>query len=503
MSVIINSIGLRGMNGYVVKVEVKVVNGVSSFRIVGLPDLSVKESKQRVLATLLSRENALLLEKKIIINLSPAEQKKNGPFFDLAIAIGIVLEMNLYPIEIPKDTAFLGSLSLDGSIQPIEGILPALLAAKNLGIKQILCPYHPCLHGLEINGVELIFVATFEETIQFLLRKKIPRLSGVTPLGQLEEESVDHHQLSFSHIIGHAHAKRALEIAAAGGHNVLMFGPPGCGKSLLAEHFPSILPPLTSEQQLEVLSLYQLASATKPSLKTPPFRQPHHSSSAVSLIGGGSNPKPGEISLAHNGVLFLDEMAEFTKKSLDMLRQPLEGGKITISRALSTVTYPARFILIAALNPCPCGFRNSSNRFCMCSPKQILAYRRKISGPITDRIDILLPLKSVDLEKEMKVAQECTKSIKKRVIAARERQKERYGISALNSYISSETLLKSSPISKKQERDLQKLAIKYHLSTRSQIKILRIARTISDLEGDMQISNHSIEEALQRKHTEL
>jgi magnesium chelatase family protein len=509
MSVIVKSIGLRGMSGYIVKVEVKVINGFSSFTIVGLPDLSVKEAKQRVMATLLSLENVHLLEKKIIINLSPAEQKKNGPFFDLAIAIGIVIEMELFPIEMAEDTAFLGALSLDGTVQPIEGVLPALLAAKHLGLKRIVCPYHPSLQGLEIDGINIIYVSTFEETIQFLLNGEIPiKKSLPTTFGLLAGLTYDEQQfqkLNFSNIIGHTFAKRALEIAAAGGHNVLMFGPPGCGKSLLAENFPSILPPLTSEQQLEVLSLYQLAaaSASKPPLNSPPFRQPHHSSSAVSLIGGGSNPKPGEVSLAHNGVLFLDEMAEFTKKALDMLRQPIESGKITISRALSTVTYPARFILIAALNPCPCGFRHSSNRFCLCSPKQILAYRRKISGPIMDRLDIILYLKSVEMEKENRVPRESSETIKKRVIKARDRQFIRYGNSSLNSYVASEKLLTTSAINYKQKRTLQKLAMTHHLSTRVQMKIIRVARTISDLQGEESISNQAIEEAIALRQAEL
>jgi magnesium chelatase family protein len=253
-----------------------------------------------------------------------------------------------------------------------------------------------------------------------------------------------------------------------------------------------------------VLSLYQLAAVSaEPTSTTPPFRQPHHSSSAVSLIGGGSNPKPGEISLAHNGVLFLDEMAEFTKKALDMLRQPLESGKITISRALSTVSYPARFILIAALNPCPCGFRHSINQFCLCTPKQILTYRRKISGPILDRLDIFLQMKSVDLEKDRSKTRETSNCIKKRVIEARERQFKRYGHHALNSYITSEKLLETSPISKNQERDLQKFAMNHHLGTRAQIKILRVARTISDLANENNITNQSIQEAIQLRLTEF
>jgi magnesium chelatase family protein len=504
MSVIVNSIGLRGMEGYIVKVEVKVINGMSSFTIVGLPDLSVKESKQRVMATLMSLPNVHLLEKKILVNLSPTEHKKNGPFFDLAMAIGVVMEMEIFPLIIPDNVAFLGSLSLDGTVQPIEGILPALIAAKHIGIKSVICPFHPSIIDVEIDGVNIIYVSKFEEVIQLLSNGELPRGRIIHDdlVHFVEDEPV---ALNFSTILGHVYAKRALEIAAAGGHNVLMFGPPGCGKSLLAENSPSILPPLSPEQQLEVLSLYQLAAASNiisRSVKTPPFRQPHHSSSAVSLIGGGSHPKPGEISLAHHGVLFLDEMAEFTKKALDMLRQPIESGKITISRALSTVTYPARFILIAALNPCPCGYLNSNKKFCICSPKQILAYRRKLSGPILDRMDIILQIKSIDFEKEDQQSIESSEVIKKRVIHARERQYDRYGSTELNAFVPSEKLLASSTITDSQKRHLQRISIDHNLSTRAQMKIIRVARTIADLNGEHTVTNQAIQEALTLREPE-
>ncbi|WP_369810608.1 YifB family Mg chelatase-like AAA ATPase [Guptibacillus hwajinpoensis] len=305
-----------------------------------------------------------------------------------------------------------------------------------------------------------------------------------------------HFQRNFNQVIGHDFAKRALEIAASGEHYLLMDGPPGCGKSLLAETFPSILPPLSKEAQLEKISVYQLAGAPYDSLTLPSYRHPHHSASSVSIIGGGTNPKPGEVSLAHRGVLFLDELGEFSKKTLDMLRQPMENEKVTISRVHSIVTYPAKFIFIAAMNPCPCGYWGSSNHYCTCSEKQIRAYKSRVSGPILDRIDILLSLKPVNLKEHKFSGIESSEEVKKRVIAARERQYARYGKEVCNGSVSFEQLSSSSPLTRLQQQNLQSLSSAQGFSNRVQIKIIRLARTIADLKGDDIISNEAIEEAL-------
>lgn len=495
MATVVTSIGLKGLAGYRVFVEVQLIPGMGGTSIIGLPDASVKEAKDRVLTALYANK-CLVHNKKLVINLPPAEQRKNSPVFDLAMAIGIMKEAGEIQSSIPDDTAFLGLLSLDGTIKSVDGMLPAIIAAKKENIKILYLPKveHFSLQFLE--GIELRFVETLRQVIESLSGRLtgIPSfsLSDINPT----EDILPTYDKDFSLVFGHQQAKRALEIAAAGGHNLLMIGPPGCGKSLLAETFPSILPTLKSEKRIEVMSIYQLAGVEKENFFTPPFREPHHSSSAVSLVGGGSNPKPGEVSLAHLGVLFLDEMAEFPRKVLDMLRQPMEAGTITISRAASTVTYPARFLMLGAMNPCPCGYLGSKDYYCTCTPKQINAYNNRVSGPIKDRMDILLKLKVVSLDSEVVENNETSKVIRERVIAAREIQFKRYGDETTNATVADKKLLACSKLNDVQEKMLQGRTSKYNWSTRVQMKILRLARTISDLEGKEGITNEAIWEAV-------
>jgi magnesium chelatase family protein len=374
----VNSIGLKGLDGYLVQVEVQVKQGLESMVVVGLPDASVKESKQRVSAALHSI-GCPLAEKRVLINLSPAEQRKNGPLFDLAIAIGVLKSGGFLGHSIPEDAGFIGALSLDGSILPVEGMIAAILAARNLKLKTLFLPVDLSIPEVNINGLKLIHIKTLTDVIGVLAGRELP------PYHHSKEDCQEEwlHERNLNQIIGHEGAKRALEIAASGEHHVLMDGPPGCGKSLLAEAFPSILPALSKEAQLEKITLYQLAGTSSGPLSLPPYRHPHHSASSVSIIGGGSYPRPGEVSLAHHGTLFLDELGEFPRKTLDM--QPLENKKVTISRVHSTVTYPAKFIFMAAMNPCPCGFYGSSRHYCICTAKQIKAYKNRVSGPILDR----------------------------------------------------------------------------------------------------------------------
>ncbi|KUP05308.1 magnesium chelatase [Bacillus coahuilensis m2-6] len=491
MSVKVMSIGLKGLEGYIIQVEVQVTEALESIVIVGLPDASVKESKERVSAALYSL-GFPLVDKKVIINLSPAEQKKNGPLFDLPIAIGILRGVQFIKKDIPSFYGFIGALSLDGAIVPVEGMIAAILAAKKLKLKRLFLPYDPALPKLEMEGLELVYVQCIQDVTSILSGQPIfPLVEQPIVL----EETVSSKR-DFNQIIGHSFAKRALEIAASGEHYLLMDGPPGCGKSLLAETFPSILPPLSKEAQLEKLSLYQLAGAPYSSLVQPPYRHPHHSASAVSIIGGGTNPKPGEVSLAHHGVLFLDELGEFSKKTLDMLRQPLENQRVTISRVHSTVTYPAKFIFIAAMNPCPCGYLGSPDHYCSCTEKQVKLYKSRVSGPILDRIDILLTLHPVPLKDSHFDRIESSETVRNRIIEARDRQRKRYGREVTNASVSLEELLTKSPLSTSQRQFIQELSSAEGYSNRVQIKLIRLSRTISDINGSDSITDEAIIEAL-------
>ncbi|WP_445505443.1 YifB family Mg chelatase-like AAA ATPase [Niallia sp. 03091] len=501
MTVKVSSIGLKGLEGYRVQVEVRISHDTESMVIVGLPDASVKESRERVLASI-AHFDLDVTDKKVVVNLSPSDQKKNGALFDLAIAIAALKELGEVKSEIPTETAFIGALSLDGTIVSGEGMLPAVIAAKGLGIKRVYLPYDPVLPLHMLKDIECIVVQHIEEVVQYLEGQESlsfhPRSSPIEQLPQ----NVDAHQKDFCHVIGHEQVKRALEIAAAGEHNVLMSGPPGCGKSLLAETFPSILPALTDQAQLEVISLYQLAGEKRTQFQTVPFRHPHHSASSVAIIGGGSYPRPGEISLAHRGILFLDEIAEFAKKTLDMLRQPLETGNVTISRAHSTVTYPSSFILVGAMNPCPCGYLGSLHHYCTCSQKQIQSYRNRLSGPIYDRMDILLSLKSVNVNQSSKV-QEYSSDIRKRVEIARLHQYDRYQQEVSNAKVPFERMMETSPLTKEQKKMLTNVSAKQNWSNRVQIKIIRLARTISDLAGEEAISDRAIWEAMTLRRWQL
>jgi magnesium chelatase family protein len=492
----VTSIGLKGMEGYRINVEVGTYVGNDSFKIVGLPDAAVKESKERIIAALRSL-GYTLSGQKITINLSPADQKKMGPMFDLPMAIALLLSLHELEAVISEETGFIGALSLDGSVQPVEGLLPAVLAAKKLGIRRIYLPFDEKLPNLDISGLEIIYVTSLQDVIGHLSGQWYPPPTQAFFNKKEEENASNWEIVDLQQVIGHSGAKHALEIAAAGEHHVLMTGPPGCGKSLLASSFPSILPALSKEAELEVISLYQLSRNPYRQTQVPLFRNPHHSASGVSIIGGGQYPKPGEISLAHRGVLFLDEIGEFSKKTLDMLRQPLENGMITISRTHATITYPASFILIAAMNPCPCGYAGSNSHYCTCTPKQILFYQNKLSGPLRDRFDIHLALGPVDFDATARSGSgEPSNVVRKRVEEARARQYNRYGKDICNGRVPYEVLIKESPLTDVQQKNLQHHLIKSGWSNRAQVKILRLARTISDLEASPRITDQSIAEAI-------
>ncbi|GAE95342.1 Mg(2+) chelatase family protein [Gracilibacillus boraciitolerans JCM 21714] len=347
----ISSIGLHGMEGYRIQVEVHVLEGAPAFTIIGLPDLAVREARERVMSALITMGGCDVSEKRVIVQLSPPEQKKSGPFFDIAIALGILKEEGEINVEFDANIAFVGSLRLDGTIQSVDGLLPSVLVASQLGFTQLYIPSALELPLANIPSLDIFPIQHLDDCVAHLQGQLSLSITGNKCANVVAEQSSRPSEYDFPpHVLGHERAKRAMMIAAAGGHHLFMTGPPGCGKTMLAERFPTILPLLTDQQYLEMVSVYQMTNSTPPPKRIPPFRSPHHSSSYVALVGGGSNPKPGEASLAHHGVLFLDELPEFTRKTLDMLREPLESGKVHISRAQGTVTYPARFQLISAMN---------------------------------------------------------------------------------------------------------------------------------------------------------
>jgi magnesium chelatase family protein len=496
----VKSFGLLGIDGYVVIVETDISNGIPAFDMVGLGDTAVKESKERVRSAIKNAGLEFPI-KRITVNLAPADKKKEGSAFDLPIALGILAATEqITNIDIEK-YAFMGELSLDGEIKPVKGILPMVICARQNGIENIVLPVENADEAAVVKGINVLPAKNIVEVVNHL--NGICRLNiHNIDIDTLFENHIAY-DVDFKDVKGQENVKRALEVAAAGGHNCIMLGSPGCGKTMIARRLPTILPSMTFEEALEVTKIHSIAGTLpeKTSLITQrPFRAPHHTISSIGLIGGGKYPKPGEISLAHFGVLFLDELPEFDKDALEVLRQPLEDGTVTISRVNATFTYPARTTLICAANPCKCGNYLDESKECTCSPKQIQQYLGRLSGPLLDRIDIQIEVASVkykDLESHEEG--EASSVIRERVNKARKLQQERYA--GLNIYSNAELtpmLIKKYCKLDNQCKEILKNAFdRLGLSARAHNRILKVARTIADMDESEQIRKEHLLEAIQ------
>ena len=496
----INSAGLIGIDGYVVDVQTDIANGMPAFEIVGLPDAAVKEAKERIRSAI-KNIGAAFPTKRIIINLAPASYKKEGSVYDLPMAVSILSATSQIRIDNPLEYAFMGELSLDGSVNAITGVLPMVISLYKSGIKNIFVPKQNASEAAVIDGCSIYPVENLLDVIK--------HFTGVKPISKQTVNISDilsarsNYLLDFCDVKGQETVKRAVEVAAAGNHNLLLIGSPGTGKTMIAQRIGSILPDLSFDEALEVTKIHSIAGtlpSDMPLITTRPFRNPHHTISTAGLSGGGTVPKPGELSLAHNGVLFLDELPEFRRDVLEVMRQPLEDGVVTISRVNATLTYPCNMMLVASMNPCKCGYFVDAHRNCTCTESDIYKYRSRISGPLLDRIDIQVEVENVnydDLSSTKK--SETSVSIKERVNEARKLQQERYKEYHIysNSQLTSGLLQKFCPLGEKENQILKAAFDNLGLSARAHSRILKVARTIADLEKSERITSKHLAEAIQ------
>ncbi len=494
------SYALNGVEGYEVAIEVDLNAGLPAYDTVGLADTAIKESKERVRSAI---KNSLLTYpiRKITINLAPADTKKEGSHFDLAIALGILIANEEIESNTYKDYIILGELSLDGSINSIRGVLPLIISAIQNGHKKFILPAKNAKEASYISGIEVYAFDKLAEVVDFLTGK-----SEVKPLETSEFVAIskaNKYNVDFSEVKGQLVAKRALEIAVAGGHNVLMIGPPGAGKTMMAKCVPTIMPDMTFEESIEVTKIHSVAGILDNSVGivvSRPFRTPHHTATVPALMGGGTNARPGEISLAHNGVLFLDEMPEYQRRTLETLRQPLEDGVAVVSRSKRTLEYPARFMLVASMNPCPCGNLGSKTQECKCTPSEIHRYIYKLSGPLLDRIDLQIEVDGITYEDfRSSVPNESSATVKERVEKARTIQRARYAgtKTKTNDEMTNAQVKKYCALDNVGEALLKNAFTKLNMTARASTRVLKVARTIADLDGSIDVLSKHVAEAIQ------